>query len=177
MKGSATMQFYSYLWLRADDSPYYVGKGSGVRAFRNQHGVHRPADRRRIIVFLQDSEADAFESEMALIALFGRKDAGTGLLRNLTDGGEGVSGMKHSETAKRTISLAMMGHPKTPGMLGRHHSEATKQKMRQSSQGQIPWSKGRKLSDKHKQNLRIAALRREKKKRELRCQTSISFPM
>jgi hypothetical protein len=34
------------------------------------------------------SEFEAFESEIALIELFGRKDFGTGCLRNLTDGGD-----------------------------------------------------------------------------------------
>jgi len=171
------MEFYSYLWLREDGSPYYVGKRSGIRAFRNQHGVHRPKDKTRILLFPQDNEADAFQSEKDLIALFGRRDNGTGILRNLTDGGEGVSGFRHTESSKQQISLTLMGHSPTPGMTGRHHSEETKQKMRLSSQGQIPWSKGRTLSQEHRRKLSIAAVVREKKKREKRkCQTLTLSP-
>ena len=46
-------QFYTYLWLRQDGTPYYVGKGKGRRGFRSQgHGVHCPPETSRII--LQD---------------------------------------------------------------------------------------------------------------------------
>lgn len=113
------------------------------------------------MIFPQDSEADAFESEVALIEFFGRKDKGTGCLRNLTAGGDGVSGMQHSESAKQKISLALSGHPKTLGMTGRHHSDETKRKMRHSSQGQVPWSKGLQFSEEHKNNLRISATGRK----------------
>lgn len=154
------MEFYSYLWLREDGSPYYAGKGSGKRAFVRHGRIYPPLQRSRIVLFSQESEADALASERALIWLFGRKDCGTGILRNLTDGGEGVSGMRHSETAKQQISRALAGH-KTKGMTGQHHSEVTKQKMRQSSRGQVPWSKGLTLSDEHKRKLSLAATGRK----------------
>jgi hypothetical protein len=85
--------FYSYMWLRENETPYYVGKGKDDRAFiSSSHCVNRPKDKSRIIVFPMSSEELAFESEKAMIELFGRKDSGTGILRNLTDGGEGTSG-------------------------------------------------------------------------------------
>jgi hypothetical protein len=84
--------FYTYLWLRGDGTPYYVGKGSGKRAFTSgAHGVHRPKDTGRIILQEHSSEEDAFCAEIFLIAYYGRKDTGVGCLRNRTDGGEGLS--------------------------------------------------------------------------------------
>jgi hypothetical protein len=81
--------FYTYLWLREDGTPYYVGKGSGIRAFTSwAHGVHKPAAKERIVVQEFESEEDAFEAEKFLVAYYGRLDNGTGCLRNLTDGGE-----------------------------------------------------------------------------------------
>jgi hypothetical protein len=134
--------FYSYLWLRASDgSPYYVGKGTGRRAFHVAHGVHRPKDRNNILIFPQDSEADAFESERALIWLFGRKDNGTGILRNLTDGGEGQTGRRHRHTAATKAKMSLShkkrwADPRYKGLrgpspfLGRHHTEQANMKNR-----------------------------------------------
>jgi hypothetical protein len=102
------IKFYSYLWLRRDTTPYYVGKGSGRRAFIHaDHGVHCPADDSRILVFFHETEAEAFESEKNFIRWFGRKDLGTGCLRNLTDGGDAptnqgpITRQRQSEAAKR----------------------------------------------------------------------------
>ena len=81
-------QFYSYLWLRVDGSPYYAGKGSGRRAFINHRRICVPKNKARILVFPMLNEAEALESEISLIDLFGRKDLGTGCLHNLTSGGE-----------------------------------------------------------------------------------------
>jgi NUMOD3 motif-containing protein len=93
------------MWLREDGTPYYVGKGRGLRAFRSKaHAVRRPKDSNRIVVFPMNSEKDAFESEIALIELFGRKDLGTGILRNRTDGGEGASNVPVEVRLIRSIA-------------------------------------------------------------------------
>ncbi len=84
------MSFYTYIWLRKNGTPYYVGKGKGDRAFTNKgHGVRRPKDIVRILVQHWADEAQAYEMEKWWIAFWGRKDNGTGILRNRTDGGEG----------------------------------------------------------------------------------------
>lgn len=51
-----------------------------------------------------------------------------------------------SATHKRNMSLALKG--RVPGMLGKHHSELTKQRISQANKGQIPWLKGLHLSEK-----------------------------
>jgi hypothetical protein len=109
------MTFYSYLWLRAtEDTPWYVGKGSGNRAYQRCKGHWAPKDRSRIFIFPQDSEADAFESERSLIWLFGRKDLGSGCLHNTSDGGEGGSNPTASTRAKQ--SQAKLGNKINLGM-------------------------------------------------------------
>jgi len=83
--------FYTYLWLREDGTPYYVGKGSGKRAFvvhPLRGKIYKAPPAERIVIYYAKSEQDAFETEVALIWYYGRKDLGTGILRNLTDGGE-----------------------------------------------------------------------------------------
>lgn len=82
--------FYSYLWIGEDGLPYYAGKGTVRRAYSSQHSVPPPADKSNIVIFPMLNEAQAFESEKALIELFGRKDLGTGILMNRGNGGEGV---------------------------------------------------------------------------------------
>lgn len=83
------IQFYAYLWLREDGTPYYAGKGSGKRAFQSQgHLTHRPKDSANILIFNRNTEAEAFATEVELIHNWGRKDKGTGILRNMTDGGD-----------------------------------------------------------------------------------------
>jgi hypothetical protein len=87
-----TSRFYTYLYLRDDGTPYYVGKGKLRRAFSRDRFIHRPGSEARIFIQFWSSEEEAFEIEKYYIRLFGRKNKGTGILRNLTDGGEGTSG-------------------------------------------------------------------------------------
>lgn len=98
--------FYTYIWLREDGTPYYVGKGKGQRAFiSGAHNVQKPADQSHIQVQEFPDEASAFEAEKFLIAFYGRKNLGTGCLRNLTDGGEGPSGRVLSAETRQRIGI------------------------------------------------------------------------
>ena len=100
-------EYYVYLYLREDGTPYYVGKGKGNRAFSLKRRISPPPKERIIIHTENLSENDAFELEKKLITQYGRKDNDTGILRNLTDGGEGSSGRFFSEEQKIQISKAM----------------------------------------------------------------------
>ena len=97
--------YYVYAYLKKDNTPYYIGKGSGRRAYQphrtNNGGIHTPKDKSRII-FLETnlSEVGAFALERRYIQWYGRKDLGTGIPRNLTDGGEGSVNMLRSESQK-----------------------------------------------------------------------------
>lgn len=120
------MIFYTYLWLREDGTPYYVGKGSGNRYYwRGKNSRLKPPTTNRILVQEFPDEKSAFEAEKLLIAVYGRKDLGSGILINHTDGGEGFSGARHTEESKKKIS---------EGLKGRHYGL-----------GRIPWNKGLKM--------------------------------
>ena len=105
-------RFYTYAYLRKDDrTPYYVGKGCGKRAYDSSHNVKVPDDKDRIIFLKQNlTEEEAFNHEKYMIAVLGRKDLGTGILRNMSDGGEGPSNpspehrKKNSERNKKAYA-------------------------------------------------------------------------
>lgn len=76
--------------------------------------------------------ADALVAEQALIAE--HRNAGTRLL-NLTDGGEGVLGHKHSATARVKMSAAHAGKIRGP------HSEETRQRISEARKGHATHTK------------------------------------
>lgn len=101
------MNYYTYAYLREDRTPYYIGKGKDRRVYvrSKDRAIKPPTDKSRIIFLKQNlTEKEAFKHEKYMIGVFGRKDLGTGILHNKTDGGEGASGYSHSEEIRRKIS-------------------------------------------------------------------------
>jgi len=108
------MNFYVYEHWRLDkDECFYVGKGRGSRAYgrtsRNIHWKNIVAKLERTgfayevrIVASNLSEEDAFNLEAERIVFW--KDIVD--LANLTDGGEGFSGGRHTEESKKKISVS-----------------------------------------------------------------------
>ena len=87
--------YYVYAYLRKSDlTPYYIGKGKNGRQYQ-KHKVKVPTDRNRIVILEAHlSNIGACGLERRYIKWYGRKDLGTGILRNLTDGGDGGPGRK-----------------------------------------------------------------------------------
>jgi hypothetical protein len=101
--------FYIYFYLREDGTPYYIGKGKDKRAWA-KHNVNIPKNDQQIVFVAWNLlEIGAFILERRFIRWYGRKDNDTGILRNMTDGGEGPSGFKHSEESKEKNRISNSG--------------------------------------------------------------------
>lgn len=138
------LHFYVYAYLRKDGTPYYIGKGSGDRAFvqhrSNGKGVHTPPDKFRIVFLEQNlTEVGAFAFERRYIKWYGRKDLMTGILHNRTDGGEGAAGAIRSLEYKQNLSDLYKGKQKSP-----EHIEAVRVARLNSpnTKGHTAWNKG-----------------------------------
>lgn len=170
-------QFYVYIHKKPDGTPFYVGKGTGRRAYRlsNRNQWHKNIvakyGKNNIIIEVINciDEAQAFDLEKIYIKQF--KHNGVCLV-NLSDGGEGDAGKIFTEEHRQKLSAASKGKPKSEKhkealrgkvisdaqraqVSARHKgtkaSDATRQKLSQARTG-------RKLSDETKQKIREAHL-------------------
>lgn len=103
--------YYTYILLRPDGRPFYVGKGTGLRVLQHENEARHPNDRRsnahklnviraigrsrenlvyEIDAFFED-ELSAYGREEALIAKHKRLHEG-GILTNRAPGGGSISG-------------------------------------------------------------------------------------
>lgn len=119
-KNNPPTDSYTYGYLRGKDSdiakfgtPYYIGKGTGNRAWNKGKGEISPPNDKSLIVILEAglTEVGALALERQYIRWYGRIDLGSGILRNKTDGGDGASGVRRSEEWKMNLSQHFTGRP------------------------------------------------------------------
>ncbi|MCK9369704.1 hypothetical protein M0R04_07330 [Candidatus Dojkabacteria bacterium] len=121
-------QFYAYKLIDSlTGLPFYIGKGTGDRMYNHEQyhtKVYKTATHNNTLLknkikkllrnsgtvryqkFNCKSEEQAFLIEKALIHKYGRRNIKTGILCNMTDGGEGVSGHVRTEQHKDLLRVA-----------------------------------------------------------------------
>ena len=158
-------KYYVYRHIRPDKNiPFYIGIGVG-RRYKYKTG--RNSIWNRIVnknngVFISEilfenlSLEEAFKKEIEFISLYGRLDLNTGVLANMTAGGDGCTDM--NPAGRQKISKANTGKKRTDEMrlkmskhrIGKKHSEETKLKIRTAQLGYKNHRFGMKLSEEQK---------------------------
>jgi len=148
---------YVYRHIRLDkNEPFYIGIGTDTnyaRAYskhsRNKfwNRVINKADYEVEILFDNISKNEAKAKEIEFIKLYGKKIDKTGTLTNISDGGDGNSGGKHTEETKKRIAEA--NKYKDYSKVDRSYTQTIEYKQKISS-----INKGRKMPESMKEKSR-----------------------
>jgi hypothetical protein len=143
---------YVYRHIRLDkNEPFYIGIGSDSnynRAYeikKNRRNIvwYRIASKCKIEVEIMLDNLtwnEACEKEKEFIKLYGRKDLNTGILCNLTDGGDGSIGFIVNQETKEKMKVRMQG--KNNPMYNKPHSKELIEQIRLKRLGISAWNKG-----------------------------------
>lgn len=151
-KQNTPFGFYIYAYVRPNGTPYYIGKGQNDRAWKKSgHIVKPPIDPQYILIMESGlTNTGALALERFYIRWYGRLDLGTGVLHNMSDGGDGT--INHSPQAIDKIRRANIGrifttkHKKriSKGKKGLKMSEQSRKNISEGHKGLVPWNKGKK---------------------------------
>lgn len=143
--------FYVYEHIRLDTNQvFYVGKGKDNRlqssSDRNKYW-HNVVNK---VGFKAVKIVEHLDEELVLLVEIERIDQLRKLgykLCNITTGGQGISGLKHSEESKRKMSESRKG------IVPHKHTEKTKQRIREAATGVV-------FTEERKNKIRLKALGR-----------------
>lgn len=174
--------YYLYRHIRLDkNEPFYIGIGT-IQIIENKYHYYsrsKEKSNRNIIwnrivaktkykidILLESEDYDFIkQKEIEFIKLYGRIDLKTGILANMTDGGEGclnispesllrrnqkLTGQKRSEEFKKKLSEDRKGE-KNP-CFGRIFSKKEKEEISKRMKGHT-FNLGKKASETHKKNI------------------------
>lgn len=174
---------YVYRHIRLDkNEPFYIGIGSdnSYKRANDKHGRNKiwndiitKSNYEVEILCDNITWEEALTKEIEFISIYGRIDKANGTLSNLTDGGEGVLGIIHTEETKQKLSKIFKGTKHTKEAIDkikeagkRPCKEETKEKIRLANKGHIINKEqierlriantGKKHTDATKEKLRIA---------------------
>jgi len=181
-------KYYTYCLISSiTNTPFYVGKGVSSRMYHHKRDAanpnynHRSVHRKIQSIIKKGgeilyervehpTESIAFESEIMLIEKYGRKDLGTGILCNLTDGGEGANniseesiksraekhrGMKRSEESKKYMSqIQKEMADERREIYGKACSPETSKRMSDSRKGK-EWSEAARKVNRNKPTAKV----------------------
>ena len=166
-----------YRHIRLDkDEPFYIGIGKDEsRAYSKRNRTkywHNITNKGYDIEILFDdlSYDDAKLKEIEFIKLYGRIDLGTGILCNMTDGGDGSNGFKHSKEALIKIGEKSKGRIKTPEQIEKWRSNMNFKRSPELTEKIRQSLIGKKHTEERKENqrkLRLGKKLSEEAKRKL----------
>jgi len=165
--------------------PFYIGKGKDSRYISHLRNYKLKKNdsflSRKINKILKNgcspyitklyenlTEKEAHSIEIELIDIIGRRCVGKGSLVNITCGGEGISGFKHSDETREKMSLKGEKHPnwgkprsketrnkisKALTLNNPMHNPLVVEKVRLQNLGKTPWNKGLSASDVSKKRM------------------------
>lgn len=167
---------YIYRHIKPNGEVFYIGIGSGDNNYKRAYAkIGRNKKWKKIVKefgyeveILKSSLSRklAEELEILLIDFYKREDCCDGVLCNLSDGGRGNTGLKHSEATKYKMSKDRKGKRagKNSPMFGKKLTKEQKEKISKANKGRTWTEEHRKkyiksrtgvpISEEHKEKLR-----------------------
>lgn len=114
----------------------YIGSGKLLKAAIKKYGK---SNFKRTVLFSYNNPVEMFNKERALV---NEEFVNSTNSYNLVIGGSGGFKILDIDDWKNKLSIASVNRSNKQPMLGKHHSDETKQLISDNSKNKIPWNKG-----------------------------------